>query len=436
MLQFNILNKASQPAPLPRGQKKHKQIQSQMVRQNYFCLHIYHGLSSRPCLCGAQSDDSSRAVLALQHPGRWGRHHPQLSQAQVSQRPGQSIPLLPPVSKFHPLPRKVIMEEALKYATLHISHVGDLKNERQMPIHSNPPSTNHPRLQTVDDPAPGRDKSRGAPPSSFSGGGEGRKRFAVPKAKPTPELRLGTTSELGVAPGRTRGPTCGTRPPASPPPEGDRAAPQCSQPEGPPLPAERGQAGPRPAALGAGHRGRPRRAEPSRAGPRRPRSPPHTHLSPALRQQPRPSGGEAPHTNTHRSPRERGTHTAGSGPGSPTPPPFPLRRGSTVPRRSATRTALPPRSGATAHLRVSAGRWRLAAGSPRLQAQGHAAGDVITQRWAGHCAGDVIAQEGEGHARALGARFRLPRLGAVGPFRLEKSAELSAWRHPALPLQR
>lgn len=204
MLQFNILNKASQPAPLPRGQKKHKQIQSQMVRQNYFCLHIYHGLSSRPCLCGAQSDDSSRAVLALQHPGRWGRHHPQLSQAQVSQRPGQSIPLLPPVSKFHPLPRKVIMEEALKYATLHISHVGDLKNERQMPIHSNPPSTNHPRLQTVDDPAPGRDKSRGAPPSSFSGGGEGRKRFAVPKAKPTPELRLGTTSELGVAPGRTR----------------------------------------------------------------------------------------------------------------------------------------------------------------------------------------------------------------------------------------
>lgn len=180
------------------------------------------------------------------------------------------------------------------------------------------------------------------------------------------------------------------------------------------------------------------RAEPRRAGPGREgrAPPPHTHLSPALRQQPRPSGGEAPHTNTHRSPRERGTHTAGSGPGSPTPPPFPLRRGSTVPRRSATRTALPPRSGATAHLRVSAGRWRLAAGSPRLQAQGHAAGDVITQRWAGHCAGDVIAQEGEGHARALGARFCLPRLGAVGPFRLEKSAELSAWRHPALPLQR
>lgn len=83
-------------------------------------------------------------------------------------------------------------------------------------------------------------------PASPGGGGEGRKRFAVPKAKPTPALRLGPASELGVAPGRSGGPTCDTRPPPSPPPSGGRAAPRGSQPEGPPLPAERGQAGPRP----------------------------------------------------------------------------------------------------------------------------------------------------------------------------------------------
>lgn len=188
----------------------------------------------------------------------------------------------PAASKLHPLTSEAATEGALKYTIL-IFETSKTKEKR-------PPqqAPKEPTGRRMTQRHLGETKAGECLPASPGGGGEGRKRFAVPKAKPTPALRLGPASELGVAPGRSGGPTCDTRPPPSPPPSGGRAAPRGSQPEGPPLPAERGQAGPRP-------RRRERSAEQTE-----PSGPPHpyTQLGPALRQQPRPSGGEAPHSHS------------------------------------------------------------------------------------------------------------------------------------------